>query len=84
MTFKAGVSGNPSGRPKEFAEIKELARSHCPEAIGKLASVMRSDDLRASVAAAQALLDRGYGRPAQSLAIGQDEALGPVQVTWTK
>lgn len=82
MAFKKGASGNPGGRPKEAPEVKALAREHGSEAITKLASWMRSSDPRASVAAAQALLDRGYGRPTQSLAIGQDEALGPIQVTW--
>lgn len=82
MPFKKGASGNPGGRPKEAAEVKDLARQHGPAALDKLAQWMRSDDPRASVAAAQALLDRGYGRPAQAIAIGQDEALGPIQVTW--
>ena len=80
MAFKPGESGNPGGRPKEAPEVKALAREHGPEAITKLASWMRSDDPRASVAAAQALLDRGFGKPAQS--VGQDPDLGPIQVTW--
>jgi hypothetical protein len=44
-----------------------LARKHTAEAIERLVHWMRSDDSRASVAATQALLDRGYGRPTSHL-----------------
>lgn len=73
MTFKTGQSGNPGGRPKENAEVKELARTHGPRAIGRLAEIMESEDERAAAAASQALLDRGYGKPAQAIT-GEDGA----------
>ena len=38
--FKKGQSGNPGGRPKVIAEVKELARAHTGEAIGTLVSIM--------------------------------------------
>lgn len=78
MGFKKGQSGNPGGRPKEAPEVKALAREHSADAIKRLAYWMRSDDPRASVAASQALLDRGYGKPAQALA--NDEESGPLQI----
>ena len=31
--FKPGQSGNPGGRPKGFAEVRELAREHTVAAI---------------------------------------------------
>ncbi len=67
MPFKKGQSGNPGGRPKEVAEVKAAARSHGLAAIDKLVELMNGDDKRIAVAAAQALLDRGYGKPSQSM-----------------
>jgi Family of unknown function (DUF5681) len=65
--FKKGQSGNPGGRPKVVAEVKELARAHTGEAIETLVSIMSSPKAApaARVSAANALLDRGYGKPPQ-------------------
>jgi hypothetical protein len=38
--FKKGQSGNPGGRPKIVAEVKELARAHTGKAIETLVSIM--------------------------------------------
>jgi len=69
MPFKKGQSGNPGGRPKVVAEVKELAREHMPAAIEALVSIMNnpkgSDAAR--VSAASVLLDRGYGKPQQHI-----------------
>lgn len=73
MAFQPGQSGNPSGRPKENAEVKRLARSHATRAIEKLAALIESDDERTAVAACQAILDRGYGKPAQAITGGDDD-----------
>ena len=65
--FKKGQSGNPGGRPKVVAEIRHLARERGPEAIAALVMVMKEGKSEAArVAAATALLDRGWGRPMQS------------------
>src|SRR5262245_43164209 len=67
--FQKGQSGNPGGRPKEIAEVKELARQHMPAAIDALVSIMNNTKASdaARVSAATALLDRGYGKPQQHM-----------------
>jgi hypothetical protein len=65
--FEKGRSGNPGGRPKESHDVKELAQQHGPEAIERLVEWMKSENPKASVSAAQALLDRGFGKAAQPL-----------------
>ena len=67
--FKKGQSGNPGGRPKVVAEVKELARAHTGEAIETLVSIMTNPKSApaARVSAANALLDRGFGKPAQHI-----------------
>ena len=62
--FAPGVSGNPSGRPRVIGELRDLARQHTRKAIQTLVNVMEAGELNsARVAAAIALLDRGYGKP---------------------
>jgi hypothetical protein len=63
VPFKKGQSGNPGGRIGVPKEVRELARTHTEPAINRLAFWMQPDDPRASVAASNALLDRGYGKP---------------------
>lgn len=63
-----GESGNPGGRPREVANLRELARTRTAEALETLAQVMNDPTASASarVSAACALLDRGHGRPTSS------------------
>jgi hypothetical protein len=66
MPWAKGQSGNPGGRPRELAGIQKLARENGPLAIQTLVEVAtngKSDSAR--VSAATALLDRGFGKPAQ-------------------
>lgn len=65
-TWKKGQSGNPTGRPKSDYRIKELAKQHTEVALKTLAQICaESENDSARVAAAEALLNRGWGRPAQ-------------------
>ena len=72
--FLKGHSGNPSGRPTMDA-IRELARKSGPAAIKRLERALKSKDDRVAITAAIALLDRGYGKPVQS--IGSPDGDGP-------
>ena len=81
-TFQRGISGNPGGRPKVIGEVRDLARAYTVEAIETLNSIM--SDKRAP-AAAQAILDRGYGRPSHHMSIEEQRpmALGVmINIQW--
>ncbi len=56
-------------------EIRELARRHGAAAIARLVALMRSENENVAVRAAEALLDRGYGRPIQALEHSIDSTL---------
>jgi hypothetical protein len=66
-------------RPKAVAEVLELARQHGAEAIDRIVSLMRSKNDAVALRAAEALLDRGYGRPRQAVAVQHEQ---PVQITF--
>jgi hypothetical protein len=77
-TFPKGTSGNPGGRPKDEANVRELAKELSAEAVERLASWMRSENPKASVSACNAILDRAFGRPAQSLT--NADGTGPAEL----
>ena len=69
-----GQSGNPSGRRKgqhklirSTLDVKQLARSYSTQAIRKLAKLINSKRESIALAACIAILDRGYGKPAQAV-----------------
>ena len=66
---------------KTKTEIRSLARSHTASAIKALAGIMNEKTVApaARVSAANALLDRGWGKPAQPLT-GEDGE-GPAGIT---
>ncbi len=78
--FRKGVSGNPGGRPAlppEIKHVRELAREYTQAAVDALVGVLSSNSDSARVAAASALIDRGWGKAEQPLT-GKDG--GPIEV----
>lgn len=81
-----GAKGGPrpgAGRPKNTPNkatktLKELAREYTAEALTALVEVMRTETGSAKVTAANAILDRGYGKPSTVLA--GDEDGGPAKL----
>ena len=76
--FKPGASTNPGGVPKGEAsprridmDARLLARDHSVEAVKKLISIMNNPKAThtAQLIAANSILDRGSGRPPQSLEV---------------
>jgi len=68
-SFQPGISSNPGGRPKVLADVQAAAQEHSVDAIRTLASIMNNAKAPAAarIAAASALLDRGYGKPSQAI-----------------
>src|SRR6266403_24228 len=64
IPFPRGKSGNPGGRPKGDIELRRAARERTAEALGTLIAIMRNVKAAsaARVSAAQAILDRGWGK----------------------
>lgn len=69
------TGGRQAGTPnKATADVKEAAQLYTADAISTLAEIMRSVEhpAAARVSAASALLDRGHGKPKQSLDVDAD------------
>ena len=80
MAWKKGQSGNPGGRPRAEIHVRDLAREHTAEALAVMVEVMRNKKAPATarLGAAQGLIDRAWGKPAQTI-VGDDEA-DPVRI----
>jgi hypothetical protein len=76
------VSGNPRGRPRNgmVHDVRALARKHGPGAFLTLVTLMRGDDQRVAVRAAEAILDRAYGRPVPELVLAAEQVGFTVKV----
>lgn len=64
--------------------IRSLARSHTETALNVLAGIMNEPEAphAAKVAAANSLLDRGWGKAAQIIAGDEDEGPVKLEISW--
>lgn len=81
--FQPGKSGNPAGRPKIPAEVKDIFRALTPECAKAVAACVRSTKApwSARMQAVQIALDRGWGKATQPVELGGIGG-GPVRLTW--
>lgn len=78
--WQPGQSGNPNGRPKADPRLKEMARAKTEDAMAVLFACLEDPDAKVRMAAANAILDRGHGKPAQDIALGGSEDMPPIGV----
>lgn len=76
--FKKGVSGNPKGTPKKLPQLDVLLADVLGEekdgieAAKVILMALRSKAVKGDVRAAEALLDRAYGKASQSIILDGD------------
>lgn len=84
---RPGAGRKPSKVSAVKREISDMAKDHAEAALRTLAEVMESQDEPASarVSAANAILDRAYGKPSQSVALSNpDGSLAPKPIDVSK
>jgi hypothetical protein len=65
--WKPGQSGNPSGLSKEAFALAAAARERLNLALAALDRAVVCGDSRVEIVAARELLDRGFGKPIQTV-----------------
>lgn len=74
--FTKGHSGNPGGRPRATAELRNLAQTAGIDALRRVIELTKHEDPKVALEATKIVLDRGFGRPAQP--VDGDGKGGPI------
>ena len=61
--WQKGQRGNPSGKSGAYLECQRICREASPRAAARLVELMEDSDTRVGLMAAQAVMDRGVGKP---------------------
>lgn len=69
--FVKGQSGNPAGGSKKVAAVQRKAEDFVDEAVSVLAAALKDGDTKTRIMAANAILDRGLGKPKQSVEVNR-------------
>ena len=71
---REGAGRKPGMVSKAKQDLVKMAKGYAQEAVETLAEIMRNkqEPSSARISAATALIDRGYGKPTQAIAHGQD------------
>lgn len=71
--WKKGQSGNPKGRPKKVLQAERIAENSIEEAMKVLQKLLKSDDERVRLAAAERICDRVMGKAKQSVDVSSEK-----------
>lgn len=80
-SFKPGVSGNPSGRPKVCAEFKDKARKIADEVVIQFWEREVRTEGPNAMKASELLSAYAYGKPTQAVEVAGKDG-GPINVSW--
>lgn len=86
MAWKKGQSGNPKGPAimKDGAyNLPALARTYTAQALKRIGQILDDDAAPPAVVlrAAEVIFDRGWGKPAQTVAVEVTDNRSPEQLT---
>ncbi len=86
MPFVKGKSGNPGGRSKAHDgpyNLPALARTYTAQALKRIGQILDDETAPPAVVlrAAEVIFDRGWGKPAQTVAVEVTDNRTPEQLT---